>query len=117
PPKDAQEEKGIEAVSDPTWPMSERGMIFDIDTRRHKAKSFVEALGFGMERTTSFIQQIYTNLSRLLTGRISTKSLGGPIEIGAQAIGAAGESLSVFIMFLGVISINLAVVNFLPIPV
>lgn len=117
PPPDKADQKGIDAVTDPTWPMSERGLIFDVDKRRHKAKTFVEALGYGMEKTSSFIQQIYRNLQRLLTGRISTKSLGGPIEIGAQAIGAAGESLSELMMFLGIISINLAVVNFLPIPV
>src|SRR5207248_2028957 len=50
------------------------------------------------------------------SGRISTKSLGGPIEIAAQAFSAADDWLS-FVLFLAVISINLAVVNFLPIPV
>src|SRR6266567_1234324 len=57
------------------------------------------------------------NLSRLLSGRISAKSLGGPIEIAAQAFSFAGENLAEFSLFLGMISINLAVVNFLPIPV
>ncbi len=113
----AQTFEGIDAVVDPTWPLIDRGFDFYPDTRIHKAGSFVEALGLGVDRTISFIQQIYTNLQRLITRRISTKSLGGPIEIGAQAIGAAGHSYSALLMFLGVISINLAVVNFLPIPV
>ncbi|MFO0876757.1 MAG: site-2 protease family protein [Gemmataceae bacterium] len=116
-PREAGEEVGIEAQPDPTWPAIERGFVFEPDERRHKARGFVEAFSLGMDRTLSFIRQIYMNLSRLVSGRISTNSLGGPIEIGAQAINAASENFSVFALFLGMISINLAVVNFLPIPV
>jgi regulator of sigma E protease len=77
----------------------------------------VQALGFGVERTVGFIQQIYLNLSSMLSGRVSAKSVGGPIEIASQAFTAAGEDFYLFLLFLGIISINLAVVNFLPIPV
>ena len=56
------------------------------------------------------------NLSRLVSRRISTRSLGGPIEIASQAFNVAGEDLATFALFLAMISINLAVVNFLPIP-
>jgi regulator of sigma E protease len=107
----------IEGKPDLTWPMASRGERLLPDSRLQKAHSFSEAVVFGLDRTTGFIKQIYLNLSSLLSGRISIRSLGGPVEIASQAFGFAGEDLFVFALFLGIISINLAVVNFLPIPV
>jgi regulator of sigma E protease len=106
----------MKAEPDETWPLTQRGFLLEPDARLQKADNMFEALSFGVTRTVRFIQQIYLNLRSVLTGRISTKSLGGPIEIATQAFGAAGEDISVFILFMGIISINLAVVNFLPIP-
>jgi regulator of sigma E protease len=105
------------AEPDPTWPLAERGLQLMPDSRLQKADSFAEALQFGLDKTWQFIQQIYLNLSSLFSGRISPKSLGGPIEIASQAFNIAGEDPFVFLLYLGIISINLAVVNFLPIPV
>ena len=113
----SQEFGPIEAEPDRTWPMPSRGLRLLQDSRLQKAHSLGEAVEFGMDRTMGFIKQIYLNLSSLVSGRISTKSLGGPLEIASQAFGFAGEDLFVFALFLGIISINLAVVNFLPIPV
>jgi membrane-associated protease RseP (regulator of RpoE activity) len=107
----------VEAARDLTWPLADRGLMLMPDHRRQQADSLVEAVAFGLDRTWGFIQQIYLNLSSLITGRISPKSLGGPIEIASQAFSFAGEDLFTFALFLGIISINLAVVNFLPIPV
>ena len=107
----------MEAEPDPTWPMASRGLRLLPDTRLQKARPFSEAVVFGLDRTMGFIKQIYLNLSSLLSGRISAKSLGGPVEIASQAFSMAGEDPFLFALFLGIISINLAVVNFLPIPV
>ena len=43
--------------------------------------------------------------------------MGGPIMIATVAYDIASENIYRLIFFLGVISINLAVINFLPIPV
>ena len=107
---------GIIATPITDWPMSERGLTLISDSRRQKAKSVLQAVQFGLEDTVEFICNIYMNLSRLVTRRISTRSLGGPIEIATQAFNVAGEDFSTNILFLAMISINLAVVNFLPIP-
>jgi regulator of sigma E protease len=107
----------LEAARDRSWPLQPRGLMLMPDLRRQQADSLVEAVAFGLDRTWGFIEQIYLNLSSLLSGRISAKSLGGPIEIASQAFSVAGEDLFTFALFLGIISINLAVVNFLPIPV
>jgi regulator of sigma E protease len=107
----------LEAEPDTSWPMASRGLRFSPDTRRQQAHSFREALLFGVDETVTFIKRIYLNLSSLISGRISVKTLGGPVEIASQAFSFAGENIFDFALFLGIISINLAVVNFLPIPV
>ena len=48
---------------------------------------------------------------------VSAKALGGPGLIVGTAYEAAGRNDGVFLLFLCLISANLAVVNFLPIPV
>ncbi|TMQ35271.1 MAG: hypothetical protein E6K70_03135 [Planctomycetota bacterium] len=53
----------------------------------------------------------------MIMGRVSVDSMGGPILIATVAYDIASENVYSLIFFLGMISINLAVINFLPIPV
>jgi regulator of sigma E protease len=110
-------EQTVELAADESWPLAETGLKLMPDTRLQTASTTWQALSFGVERTAGFIKQIYLNISSLISGRISPKTLGGPLEIASQAFTAAGEDIYVFLLFLGIISVNLAVVNFLPIPV
>jgi len=48
---------------------------------------------------------------------VSTREVGGPIAIGMAAGQAASLGISVFLGFMALISVNLAVLNLLPIPV
>lgn len=105
----------LKGQPDSTWPMAERGLALQQAYSLQKAHGFGEALGFGVNRTLRFIKQIYLNLKNFASGRISPKLLGGPIEIGKQAF-AAAEDFYTLVLFLGIISVNLAVVNALPIP-
>ncbi len=52
----------------------------------------------------------------LATGRVSLSSMGGVITISRVAFTTARMGLTYLIHFLGILSINLAVLNFLPIP-
>ncbi len=107
----------VAALPDETWPLAERGIDLRADSDKQKADNLLDAAGMGVDRTFSFIKQIYLNLRSMIVGRISATSLGGPIEIAKQAFTMAGLGPLEFLMFLGIISINLAVVNFLPIPI
>jgi regulator of sigma E protease len=72
----------------------------------------------GLNYTFQMITKTYLGLKSMITGRISfTKGVSGPISIAVVAQHFAGKDLVTFLLFLGLISINLAVVNFLPIPV
>jgi len=107
----------IEAEPAKDWPMTDRGVRFMRDLRMQKATSLGQALEMGFGKTAGFITQIYQQIRALTTGRLSAKNLGGPIQIFDVAHGAADTSIFTLIFFLGLISVNLAVVNFLPIPV
>jgi regulator of sigma E protease len=106
----------LAAEKDETWPMNDRGFLFMTDSRLHKAESLSEALVMGVNKTTNFINQIFGNLRGVGTGRLSPKNFVGPIGIFQFAFYYA-DNIYRFMIFLGIIGVNLAVVNFLPIPV
>jgi regulator of sigma E protease len=100
------------------WFSPDRGLLFEYDTRLQKADNLVDAMLMGTRRTGRLISQIYQNLLAMADGRISfPKNASGPLSIAAVSYDIAGESFQLFVLFLGMISVNLAVINFLPIPV
>ena len=56
-------------------------------------------------------------IAKLITGAISTDTLGGPIMIAQMAGDSAKAGIGSLISFIALISINLAIINLLPIPV
>jgi regulator of sigma E protease len=105
------------ALPDPTWPADEPGLIFPLELLPQKADGVGQAVTLGLQRTYRSIVQIYMNLKAMITGRISPKTVGGPIMIATVAYEVASQNLFTFLLFLGMISVNLAVINFLPIPI
>jgi regulator of sigma E protease len=110
-------EMTMTAREDTGWPQFDRGVRFIPDERLHKAETLGEALSMGVNKTVFFVSQIFGNLRGVSTGRLSYKNFGGPITIARVAFFAAGDNIYRFLVFLGIIGVNLAVVNFLPIPV
>jgi regulator of sigma E protease len=53
----------------------------------------------------------------LLTGQASPRSLGGPLAIGQLSGQAARYGVEMFLQWMALLSVNLAVLNLLPIPV
>lgn len=78
---------------------------------------FLGALSEGFDATVSASTTVVRSVRGMLTGRVSGRNIGGPILIGQLAQQSAEAGLGVFFGFLGVISINLAVLNLLPIPI
>ncbi|CAN5312210.1 site-2 protease family protein [soil metagenome] len=111
-------EKKITAVVDSTCPVIDRGLLFMPDYRIQKAANIGEALGMGVNRTVRMVKTMYINLYAMVFGRVSAiQTMSGPITLGRLAYRIAGESTYKLLLLLALISINLAVVNFLPIPV
>ena len=61
--------------------------------------------------------QIVRTVRGLFSGRISRREVGGPIMIGQLAGESARMGLDPFLAFMALISINLAILNLLPVPV
>src|SRR5262249_25585106 len=102
---------------DPTWPTPDRGMAFDAEKRTMKADGVVEALTMSADRVATKMATIYENLLGLVRGKLSVRAISGPITIAKHSFDLAGRDTFEFILFIALININLAVVNFLPIPV
>ncbi|MGR3317998.1 MAG: RIP metalloprotease RseP [Candidatus Anammoxibacter sp.] len=71
----------------------------------------------GVEKTFVNIQRIYFTLKGFITGKVSNKALGGPILIAQASYESAKLGIGKLLYFLGIISINLAFLNILPVPV
>jgi regulator of sigma E protease len=102
---------------DTSSPLIDRGWHFARDMRRVTASDPLHAIALGAIDTKNRMTEIFLNLRGMVLGRISLKNLGGPLTIAYATYRFAGMDFADFTFFLGLISINLAVVNFLPIPV
>jgi len=77
----------------------------------------VTAIVTGAEQTAWWVQTLLMSIVKLLQGRIPTREIGGPILIAQAAGEQARMGLEYLLHFMAVISINLGVLNLLPIPV
>ena len=84
---------------------------------RSQPLTLVEAMGEGWRATVAASTQIVRTVRGLFSGRISKREVGGPILIGQLAGESARMGLDAFLGFMALISINLAVLNLLPVPV
>jgi regulator of sigma E protease len=75
------------------------------------------ALKWGAEETRDLILQFYVTLQRMFGGSVSASNLMGPVGIVGAGAKFAFKGTDWLIWFLAMISANLAVVNFLPIPI
>ena len=79
--------------------------------------SLGQAIVEGGRATIRASTQIVRTVRGLFSGRISGRAVGGPILIGQLAGESARLGLDTFLGFMALISINLAILNLLPIPV
>jgi len=82
-----------------------------------KQLSLLEALDASIERNIRFGGLLFEFLHRLFRGTAPVSMVGGPIAIARQSSLAAKSGISDLILFIAVISINLGIVNLLPIPI
>lgn len=94
-----------------------RGLVFSNAMFKQNATDFGNAFSLAIEETGSKVTEIYLTLKALFTGNVGVKGLRGPIGILGIAKQIADRGPADFLDFLGYISVNLAVLNFLPIPV
>jgi regulator of sigma E protease len=77
----------------------------------------VDALGQSIQRSWNLVVLSFDMIGNLFTGDLSIKSLSGPVSIAQGAGNSAQYGLVSFLGFLAFLSINLGIVNLLPLPV
>jgi regulator of sigma E protease len=93
-----------------------RGISMQPLSREIVATSASQAFGFGLKETWRRLGEVVNFLRMLVTGRVPVDLLGGPLRIAQAASMQAEQGPSTLLIFLTLLSANLAVVNFLPIP-
>ncbi|KHT64939.1 zinc metallopeptidase RseP [Photobacterium gaetbulicola] len=77
----------------------------------------VEAVGKAAEKTWQLVTLTFDMVTKLVTGDVAMKNLSGPISIAKGAGMTADYGVVYFLGFLALISVNLGIVNLLPLPV
>lgn len=97
------------------WFNPDRGLQFESEFRTRQATSIGEAFSLGGRETLDSVLQVYRFLQKL-GHQIDIREIRGPITIARIAGSAANAGFVELLMFLVMLSANLAVLNFLPIP-
>jgi len=95
--------------------LSERGFHFQAIRRLRMGRTLGEQVRMGMRETTNSLGMVFHFLRKLGT-QVPLTSLGGPVTIAKAAGYSAFEGAGKLLLFLTMLSANLAVINFLPIP-
>ena len=108
--------KSIEKV--PDWYRWTRGIGgWEPAVELQKGESLAEATQLGLRKTRKTGINIYMTLRSLFRGDLPADSFSGPVGILSIGYRVASQGLTDLLLFLGFLSINLAILNFLPIPV
>ncbi|MCZ7584863.1 MAG: RIP metalloprotease RseP [Deltaproteobacteria bacterium] len=87
------------------------------EIRDEKHMNPLVAIQRGLELTGRWVVLTLQGFYYMVSGDVSVKSLGGPIMIADLAGKSAEGGAYSFMMFVAIISLNLAILNLLPIPV
>lgn len=83
----------------------------------YKADSLTQAIEVGVASSWRLLVESGRTLSKMVLGEVSPKHLGGIITIGFVSTRLATQGMSKLFFFLCLLSINLAFLNVLPIPI
>jgi regulator of sigma E protease len=82
-----------------------------------QTSSVPTAIAMGTQKTWLFMKQVYITILRLAQGTVKAEHLSGPVGIAYGGSKFASEGFAYLLYFLGLLSVNLAVINFLPLPI
>lgn len=82
-----------------------------------KSVGFFKAFIMGIQRTWEIIYLTFVSIIKIIERVIPAKTIGGPIMIMQMAGQQAKEGVVNFALFMALISINLGILNLLPIPI
>lgn len=83
----------------------------------YRASSFGEAVTVGVQGSWKFLVDAWDTVKSILLGQVSGRNVGGIISIGRLSYSWAELGLTKLLFFLCMLSMNLAFLNVLPIPI
>lgn len=106
--------KETEKGEAPRWIIGVTAQPSEVAAQRYgPVKALVQSLALTWQRTCDTFGMV----SKMVTGQASTRNISGVIGIAQVANAAAQMGLDRFLEFLGLVSLSLAIINLLPIPV
>jgi regulator of sigma E protease len=100
----------------PDWYLTSRGLNFVYLFQKLPPQKIAAALRRGWDDTVENILSIYGTIRNLILGRLGLGGVAGPLRIVGLAYETARSGFKELMSFLGILSLNLAVINFLPVP-
>ncbi|GLB59312.1 RIP metalloprotease RseP [Cytobacillus sp. NCCP-133] len=79
-------------------------------------KSPLKAIAYGAKETYFWTKEIFVMLGKLVTGQFSIDALSGPVGIYVSTDTVAKSGIYYLMKWAGILSINLGIMNLLPIP-
>ena len=99
------------------WYIAQLGIYLQPQSQLLIADTWGDAFRMGVYQTQNTGLDIYMTLRNLISRDLSPQNLSGPVGIAKVAYAVSKQGIPQLLMFLGFLSINLAILNFLPIPV
>lgn len=93
------------------------GAFFEMEQTTLKADGPLDAVRMGVSETHRWMMMTYATFARLFQGTVKVEHLKGPVGIAHLGTLVASQGTLKLLFFLGLVSVNLAVVNFLPLPI
>ena len=109
-PKGQEEHRFTIGITSGFFPMGPDGVFYRLTNP-------IEIVKHGVTETWYWTEFVVMSMVRLIQGEVSAKNIGGVITIGRVASHSFAAGLSTFLRMMGLISINLFLLNLLPIPV
>lgn len=91
--------------------------IVEEQQKLFRTEGLVSSLKAGCVHSINLLKQLYVTLKRMFGGSVSARNLGGIVTISVVSYRTAKAGWPRFLYFLAILSLNLAFINVLPIPV
>lgn len=112
-----QPEQEVDAVTGQQRTVGKIGIAYSPTNLSYEKVGLGDAIQYGARETWGTMGLIFGFLRDLFTGHVSPRSVGSIVTISQTSGQAAAAGLEAFLQFLALFSVNLAVLNLLPIPV
>ena len=107
----------LKELSRTRWSIPLAEFAFEPERMLLQGADPAEAIGMGLHETLGTMKSTYLTFLRLFQGTVKVEHLKGPVGIADVGTQLASRGFVWLLFFMGLVSVNLAVVNFLPLPI